>query len=665
MMDIPKAPLFADKLVMSSLNGLYIFDFDAQCNVFINPEYTRITGYTLADIQVMRTSFFQRFHPEDHARINAHFQRVQQVGDDDILEIEYRFQTADGRWIWCYSRDTIYDRRADGSVRRILGTFLDVSNRKQTEAALLRSEATAQQQYAELEAIYNSAPVGLCVLDRELRFVRINDRLAEINGVPAADHVGRKVQGILPDLAEQAETIFQRIITTGKPVLGVEISGTTPADPDQKRTWVEHWLPLKTPEGQILGMNVVAVDVTERKQAEKTLQQAHHELESMVRERTSQLQATVTALQAEMQERKKAEQRLHQWSRVFTDAADPIIIEDLSGTIIDLNREAERVYGWSRAEMIGKPIRCISPPDRHHWSDRLRERCKRGEEVRDWEGMRQDRSGRAFPVLVTAFPLVDAYGGVVSLATIAKDITVRKQMESELLQSQRHLQELSRKSIEALESDRKSTAKELHDSIGASLAAIKFRLEGIAVQIEPQPRAAAASLKKTIAYLVDAIKETKRISAKLRPTTLDDLGLLSTLEWYFRQFAENYGRIRVMRQIDILEDEIPESLKIVIYRVLQEALHNTARHSDASRVWIQLSRDQNRIRLAVEDNGCGFDVQGVEHRENSLSGFGLKSMQERAEICGGTFRLDSQPGKGTTVSIALPISSPLVGGQAC
>lgn len=664
-MDMPKAPLFADKLVMSSLNGLYIFDFDARCNVFINPEYTRITGYTLADIQAMGASFFQRFHPEDQPGITAHFQRIRQAEDDDILEIEYRFQTAGGRWIWCYSRDTIYDRRADGSVRRILGTFLDITNRKQTEAALLRSEDTAQQQYAELEAIYNTAPVGLCVLDRELRFVRINDRLAEINGVPAADHIGRTVQEILPDLAEQVEKILQRIITTGKPVLGIEISGTTPADPDQQRTWVEHWLPLKTPKGQILGMNVVAVDVTERKEAEKTLQQAHNELESMVRERTSQLQAIVTALQAEMQERKKAEQRLRAWSRVFTDAADPIIIEDLSGTIIDLNREAERVYGWSRAEMIGKPIRCISPPDRHHWSDRLRERCKRGEEVRDWEGIRQDRSGRAFPVLVTAFPLVDASGVVVSLATIAKDITVRKQMESELLQSQRHLQELSRKSIEALETDRKTTAKELHDSIGASLAAIKFRLEGIAEQIEPQPRAAAASLKKTVAYLVDAIKETKRISAKLRPTTLDDLGLLPTLEWYFRQFAENYGSIQVVRRIDILEDDIPDSLKIVIYRVLQEALHNTARHSDASRVLIQLSRDQNCIRLTVEDNGCGFDVQAFEQRENSLSGFGLKSMQERAEICGGTFRLYSQPGKGTTVSIALPISSPIVGGEDC
>ena len=405
----------------------------------------------------------------------------------------------------------------------------------------------------------------------------------------------------------------------------------------------------------MIGVNVVAEDITERKKAEEALKKARHSLEIKVRERTAQLQATVTSLEKEMQARKILENQLRQWSRVFMDAADPIIIEDLSGIIIDMNRQAEREYGWKRSELIGKSIRSLIPPARYHWAEQLRERCRRGEEVRNWEGMRQDQKGRIFSVLVTAFPLLDESGKIISLATIAKDITLRKQMERELEQSQEYLRELSRKSIEALENDRRTTAKELHDSIGASLAAIKFRLEGIVEEIAQKPQKAADSLDETISYLQAAIKETKQISANLRPTMLDDLGLLSTITWYLRQFTEQFSHIQLIPQIEIRDEDIPDTLKIVIYRVLQESLHNAAKHSEATEIYIGLKSDADRIVLEVADNGCGFDVQKTLSRQDPLSGFGLASMRERAEIVGGSLAINSSPGKGTCISMILPL----------
>ena len=396
------------------------------------------------------------------------------------------------------------------------------------------------------------------------------------------------------------------------------------------------------------GMNPVPTSVSEA-----ALKEAHNDLELKVRERTAQLEATVAALENEMQARNALENQLRQWSRVFMDAADPIIIENLSGTIIDMNRQAEREYGWKRHELIGKSIHSLIPPARYAWADRLRARCRRGEEVRNREGMRQDQKGRIFSVLLTAFPLLDETEEMVGLATIAKDISLRKQIEKELATSQKHLQELSRKSIEALESDRRTTAKELHDGIGASLAAIKFRLEGIAEEIAQKPEKAAASLVETISYLQAAINETKQISANLRPTILDDLGLISTIKWYMRQFSEQFSSIQLTPQIEVREEDIPETHKIVIYRVLQESLHNAAKHSEATEITIGLKSDADQILLEVADNGCGFDVQKTLSWEDPLSGFGLASIIERAEIAGGALAIDSAPGKGTRIKMVL------------
>ncbi len=139
---------------------------------------------------------------------------------------------------------------------------------EQANAALQRSAADAQGHLDALEATYQSAPVGLCVLDRELRFVRINARLAEMNGRPVDAHVGRTVREVLPELADTAEPLLRRVLATGEPLVGVEITGVTAAAAGVERTWVESWYPLRGRGGEVVALNVVAEDVTERRRAE-------------------------------------------------------------------------------------------------------------------------------------------------------------------------------------------------------------------------------------------------------------------------------------------------------------------------------------------------------------------------------------------------------------
>ena len=378
-------------------------------------------------------------------------------------------------------------------------------------------------------------------------------------------------------------------------------------------------------------------------------------LEKMVKERTVELEDTVAKLEEEIAERKSVQTQLHQLSRVFRDAADSIIIEDLSGTIIEMNREAERSYGWRRDELIGKSIKNLLLPDRYQLALQLRQQCLNGEEVRNWEGYRVDKYGRVFPTLMTAFPLMDENGRIEFVATITKDISILKNLELELRDSQRRLKEFSRKSIEALEVDRKAVSRELHDSIGGNLAAIKFALESIVKKIAETPEEASTSLENAILHLAETIKDCKRISANLRPEIIDDRGLLATIDWHIRQFGQHYGQIRIIQQIDVDEPEVPEPLKIVIYRVIQEALNNAVMHSKADTIYIRMKKIGNYFEAEVEDNGRGFDFKAVSNQSDRSSGFGLKSMRERVEIIGGLFSLHSFSGTGTCIRIAFPV----------
>ena len=152
-------------------------------------------------------------------------------------------------------------------------------------------------------------------------------------------------------------------------------------------------------------MTATIMDISEHRKTGEAPKDFSTQLEKMVKERTVELEDAVAKLENEIAERKSVQTKLHQLSWVFRDAADPIIIEDLSGTIIEINREAERSYGWSRDELIGKSIKNLLLPDRYQFAWELRQQCLNGHEVRNWEGYRVDKYGRVFPTLSDGIPL--------------------------------------------------------------------------------------------------------------------------------------------------------------------------------------------------------------------------------------------------------------------
>ncbi len=177
---------------------------------------------------------------------------------------------------------------------------------REVEEQLRQAEAVAQRRLEEIETIYRSAPVGLCVLDRDLRFLRVNEHLAQYNGVPVEDHIGRRIGEVLLG-ADAVEQRARRVVETGEAILGMEVAGQTLAQPGVERYWLEHLLPLRDEAGEVMGVNVVIQEVTENKRREAELRRSHQQLEDRVCERTAQLEDTIGKLQIEVARRELAE----------------------------------------------------------------------------------------------------------------------------------------------------------------------------------------------------------------------------------------------------------------------------------------------------------------------------------------------------------------------
>ena len=232
----------------------------------------------------------------------------------------------------------------------------------------------------------------------------------------------------------------------------------------------------------------------------------------------------------------------------------------------------------------------------------------------------------------------------------------RLKVEIELRESESRLRELSSELLNAQEKERKLVAREIHDSIGSSLVPVKFKIDAAIKEVGENAPQTTSGLGGILPMLQETIEETRRLQMNLRPPMLDDLGILVTIRWFCRQYESTYSAIRIMQKINVKEEEVPDSLKTVIFRILQEALNNSAKHSKASEVLLHISRIDRAIQLFIGDNGQGFDPSETHSRTGKTRRLGLVGMQERVELSGGSFAIESSIGKGTVIRASWPAS---------
>jgi signal transduction histidine kinase len=251
--------------------------------------------------------------------------------------------------------------------------------------------------------------------------------------------------------------------------------------------------------------------------------------------------------------------------------------------------------------------------------------------------------------LMLTFAITLAGGLVMALATIGRTLQLERELEQRLEENARahaDLRDLSAKLVRAQENERRTLARELHDEVGQSLSAILMETEGAACAEEPaEVREHLAAIRRMAEKTVNEVRD---LALLLRPSMLDDFGLVPALRWHARETAKRTG-LDIVVQADETVDALPDEHQTCIYRLVQEALNNSARHASARSVEVTVTRQGTRVCFSVRDDGAGFDPRFVR-------GLGLLGMEERVRRLGGKVRIDSHPGRGTLVAAELPVA---------
>lgn len=229
----------------------------------------------------------------------------------------------------------------------------------------------------------------------------------------------------------------------------------------------------------------------------------------------------------------------------------------------------------------------------------------------------------------------------------------RLKSKKALLESETQLKHLAAALLRVQEKERRMVAAELHDDFGQLLTAIKFQIESVLQRMDPGD-SCAVDLTELIPSIQGAIERVRNMYTGLIPTVLDDLGILATLRWLCREFRKDHPDIGVESRFEVAEHEVAPDLKLVIYRIAQDAFKNVGAHSCASLMKVSLVEKTEHIGLDIGDNGKGFDSVGAMSLAGSHCGLGLMSMKKRAELSGGSFRIESTQGAGTLLSVRWP-----------
>lgn len=340
-----------------------------------------------------------------------------------------------------------------------------------------------------------------------------------------------------------------------------------------------------------------------------------------------------------------------------------IVTADPQLRVTRWNRAATQLFGWSKEEVLGT-LYPLVPEDRQEESRTLLGRYAAQERIVDFETRRLRKDGSLVDVSICGAAVRDARGEIVELICMFADITERRQaaealrldierrerVEAELRGSREKLRGLSARLLRVREEERTRIAREIHDELGQSLTGLALQLSALAARVPPGLDEVRGQLQSLLTLANQTQGTVREIAAKLRPTVLDSEGLDAAVEWLVADFRARTGipcELALRRQSIAAGSELSTAL----FRILQEALTNVARHAGASRVEVSLAAEGGRAVLEVRDDGRGIAAEEASF-DHSL---GLLGMDERARALGGRIEIHGETGRGTTLRASIPL----------
>lgn len=473
--------------------------------------------------------------------------------------------------------------------------------------------------FAWMQKLVGGLPVGICCSDVNGRCIYVNARWCEMAGRSESEMLGESWEVVVhPEDRARVKEQWEGSSGGGRFVCEHRY-----LQPSGEVIWVHSEVTEELSEdGSLFAYVSCVTDTTELHEARAEIQEAHEKLEEHVRARTQQWREV---------------------AMIVEQTDDAILWSDLAGRIVGWNAAAEKLFGYTRAEVIGGSTMAITPAEEQGAAMDMERRVRLGEALHHLEVRRVRKTGEKIPMLLSMFPLRGPSAVIVGSACILRDLTAQKETE-------RGLRDLTQRLLKAQDEERRRIARELHDSTAQLMVALSIDLGRLCMDYEAMDEQARAKLLAGSCLLAErATSEIRTQSYLLHPPLLEERGLSAALRFYIEGFTDRSG-IEVDFQAPRQMTRLDPAHELTLFRIVQESLGNVLRHSESERAEIRLSEQEGFIRLVVRDFGRGLGPKLAD-----LKGVGIAGMRERVAELGGTFELESAS-PGVKVTASLPVT---------
>ncbi len=553
------------------------------------------------------------------------YSRITKLKKTGTIEFDADFKNKNGDNSYYNIKSTVVSNKGDGRVQSF---FRDVTKRRKMEEILQESENKAQKRLAEIEAIYNSAPIGLCVLDSELRYVRINDLMAEFNGFSPEKHIGKTINELLPDLSTQAEDAAREVFQSGEKIFDREFNGLTAAQPGVLRTWIEQWYPLKDSTNNVIGVNVAALEITDMKKAEETL--------------------------------KKSEEKL----RLAIEGADAgMWFWDLEKGLMEWTDRSKNIFGIEPQMKLTYDIflSAVHPDDRDAVDEATGRTLNDGDEFKvEMRTVWPDGSIHWVYSLGRVF--YDVQDTAKEMIGIAIDITDAKMAEQELKET---LKQLKRSNAE-LEQFAYVASHDLQEPLRMITSFLQLlqrryehKLDSDANEFIQFAVDGAARMQELVNDLL-AYSRIERSTGAFEEVNTEEI--LKQIIFDSKVLVEEHNANISYDHLPVVKADYPQ-----LVQVFQNLINNSIKYNaqDQPRVHVSAIKNDNDWIFKIEDNGIGIDPAHGDrifkifqrlHARNEYegTGIGLAIAKRIVERHGGMIWYDSNPGEGSIFYFNLP-----------
>jgi PAS domain S-box-containing protein len=544
--------------------------------------------------------FIDRVHPEEVTRITDNYNEAL-ASKQTLLTEEFRFKQKNGTYKVVFDRAYIlYNNKKD--AYRMLGAMQDITTQKEIEQKLLLEKELS-------DSLINSLPGIFALFNKAGKFYRWNKNFETVTGYNAAEIKKMNALDFFvengKDLAlEKIKNVFENGNDFEEGDLLLKNGQKIPYHFTGMLTNYEN-------EECLLG---IGVDISEREKAQEALINSEHKYRLLFNENP-----------------------LPMW-----------ILDPAQDKFLDVNNSAVKIYGYSKKEFLNMPITGLHPKNNTgylNWNAKTEEEKLHAE--MSW--MHQKKDGSIVKVIILSNEIL--FENKKAFLVMANDVTDKLEAEEKLEKSKEAFRELAAHLETVRESERTHMAREIHDELGQQLTGLKMDISWINKKVKSDDIAVQVKMNDTLELIDKTVITVRRIATQLRPSILDDLGLISAMDWQSEEFQKR-SEISSIFTSNVTHVSVSPDMATGIFRIYQECLTNVSRHSRATEVVSSLNIENDTLTLIIEDNGIGFKEADIINKKT----LGLLGMKERVALIKGTYQINGNNGNGTSVIISVPLN---------